>query len=256
VTDPKRLLDETSRDGDLGRLLSAGQSELPNDAQLGSLAAKLGVAAGVGAATALGAGTASAKVGAGAGAGTAASAAGVAAKTGIGLKLAGALVLVGAVGTSAVVVSRTAEQTPQRPVGIVATVAPVPSTVSSATSPLSDRPTADEPTPAPSASAAPPKPSLAPAPSADLGPQAEVRLLERAQDALRSRPADALSLADEHARQFPRGMLVQEREVIAIEALMKTGRTNEAKARAARFKARFPGSSHTRRIEALVGDGQ
>ncbi|MBX3264876.1 MAG: hypothetical protein KF782_34710, partial [Labilithrix sp.] len=90
------------------------------------------------------------------------------------------------------------------------------------------------------------------APREETGPEAEVRLLERAQDALRARPAEALALAEDHARRFPQGMLAQEREVIAIEALMKTGRASEANARAARFKARFPGSSHTRRIDALV----
>jgi len=88
----------------------------------------------------------------------------------------------------------------------------------------------------------------------DEGPQAEVKLLERAQDALRSRPAEALALCNDHSRRFPSGMLVQEREVIAIEALVKTDRKEEAKVRAERFKARFPGSSHTRRLETLVAN--
>jgi hypothetical protein len=48
-------------------------------------------------------------------------------------------------------------------------------------------------------------------------------------------------------------MLAQEREVIAIEALVKSGRPADAKARAERFKKTWPGSSHTRRIETLVG---
>ena len=47
-------------------------------------------------------------------------------------------------------------------------------------------------------------------------------------------------------------MLAQERAVIAVEALVKTGRTAEAKMRAEKFKARFPGSSHARRIDALL----
>jgi len=81
-----------------------------------------------------------------------------------------------------------------------------------------------------------------------------VQLLERAQDALRSRPSEALTLADHHARRFPQGLLVQEREVIAIEALVKTGRKADAKARAARFESSFPGSSHTRRIRILLDD--
>ncbi len=88
----------------------------------------------------------------------------------------------------------------------------------------------------------------------DEGPQAEVKLLERAQDALRSQPAEALALCNDHAKRFPSGMLVQEREMIAIEALSKLGRKDEARARADRFKARFPGSSHTRRLETLLGN--
>jgi len=81
-----------------------------------------------------------------------------------------------------------------------------------------------------------------------------VKLLERAQDALRSRPAEALALCNDHAQRFPSGMLVQEREAIAIEALVKTGRKDEAKKRVERFKGRFPGSTHSRRLDALVGD--
>ena len=77
-------------------------------------------------------------------------------------------------------------------------------------------------------------------------------MLERAQDALKSRPREALALCDEHARAFPNGMLAQEREVIAIEALMKTGREQEARARAARFASRYPGSSHARRVDTLL----
>jgi outer membrane protein assembly factor BamD (BamD/ComL family) len=81
-----------------------------------------------------------------------------------------------------------------------------------------------------------------------------VKLLERAQDALRSRPAEALALCNEHTQRFPGGMLVQEREVIAIEALVKTGRKEDARKRADRFKTRFPGSSHTRRLDALLAN--
>ena len=37
-----------------------------------------------------------------------------------------------------------------------------------------------------------------------MSPEAEVKLLERAQDALRTKsPAEALTLCDDHARRFP-----------------------------------------------------
>lgn len=81
-----------------------------------------------------------------------------------------------------------------------------------------------------------------------------MKLLEKAQDALRTRPAEALTITNEHAQRFPSSAFAQEREVIAIEALVKTGRKAEAKKRVERFKARFPGSGHTRRLDTLVGD--
>ncbi|MBX3225215.1 MAG: hypothetical protein KF795_32160, partial [Labilithrix sp.] len=195
-----------------------------------------------------------------------------AAKAGIAIKIGGAVVVASAVGATAVVATSTREEAPAVPVGLVASV--TPTTSAPAESPSSsaaglriveaiapsaepsEEPTTRAPKAPPSAQKGPPASSGgAQAPTAgreDTGPEAEVRLLERAQDALRSRPAEALALADDHARRFPQGMLAQEREVIAIEALVKTGRTSDARARAARFKARFPGSSHTRRIDALV----
>ena len=84
---------------------------------------------------------------------------------------------------------------------------------------------------------------------------AEVKLVQRAQDALRgSRPAEALALCNDHAKRFPDGMVTQECEVIAVEALVKTGRKDEARRRADRFKARFPGSASIRRLDVLLGD--
>jgi hypothetical protein len=81
-----------------------------------------------------------------------------------------------------------------------------------------------------------------------------VTLLRDAQDALRTAPAAALFLADEHAARFPAGVLAQEREVIAIEALIKTGRREEARARAARFLAAIPRTAYRPRVEALLGE--
>jgi len=80
-----------------------------------------------------------------------------------------------------------------------------------------------------------------------------VRLLERAQDALRNRPAEALALCADHGRRFPNGMLAQERDAIAVEALAKSGNRAGARARLDLFEKRYPGSTHTRRLEALVG---
>lgn len=106
-----------------------------------------------------------------------------------------------------------------------------------------------------SASARPPV-SAAPAAS-DKDPaaateRAEVALLADAQAALTVRPAESLARCDEHARRFATGTLVQEREVLAIDALMRLGRRPEAEARANRFRAAFPRSGHLRRIDALL----
>ncbi len=103
----------------------------------------------------------------------------------------------------------------------------------------------------PRASAAPaPGPrGSEPAPVED--PAAEVSLVSRAQTAARTSPAEALRLCEEHARRYPRGSLAQEREALAIEALVGLARREDAKARATRFKAAFPSSGHLRKLEAM-----
>jgi hypothetical protein len=46
-------------------------------------------------------------------------------------------------------------------------------------------------------------------------------------------------------------VLAQERDVLAIQALIALGRTDEARARRERFLAAYPGSAHKRRLDAL-----
>ncbi len=82
----------------------------------------------------------------------------------------------------------------------------------------------------------------------------EIALVKRAYAALRNGdPQGALLLAGEHAKKFPAGMLTQEREVIAIDALVRLGRRAEAVQRANAFRKAFPSSAHLRRIDVLVG---
>lgn len=94
-------------------------------------------------------------------------------------------------------------------------------------------------------------------PSAASFPEAtgltEVALLGRAQHELVSDPGSALSATEEHARRYPSGALLQEREFIAIQALVRLGRRSEAATRAAQFRSRFPESAHLRRIDILLG---
>jgi len=81
----------------------------------------------------------------------------------------------------------------------------------------------------------------------------DVTLVDAADTELRAgNPDAALALAREHERRCPAGALVQERERIAIEALLRLGRVDQARARARAFEARFPSSPHVGRIrEAL-----
>lgn len=78
--------------------------------------------------------------------------------------------------------------------------------------------------------------------------EAEAKLLERARAALAAQPGQALALTEEHARRFTRGALREEREVVAIQALRKLGRSSAAAERAARFEQRYPGSVHLEKI--------
>jgi hypothetical protein len=79
--------------------------------------------------------------------------------------------------------------------------------------------------------------------------QSEAELLERAEAALSSQPERALALTREHRQRFPHAVLVQEREVIAIEALKRLGRDRAARDRAKAFGERYRGSVHETRIQ-------
>jgi hypothetical protein len=103
-----------------------------------------------------------------------------------------------------------------------------------------------DPTPLGKPSNAPGKTTPRPA-----GPN-ELELIGQARARMESSPAEALTLVTEHARSFPSGVFVQERELIAIQSLERLGRTAEAKARAQRFATRFPGSAHLPRLKRLL----
>jgi hypothetical protein len=83
-------------------------------------------------------------------------------------------------------------------------------------------------------------------------PTDEFALLRAARQAIGDRPARALALTSEHARIFPAGMLAQEREAIAVEALVKLGRASQAQTRARAFLAAHPDSPYKSRIDAAL----
>ena len=80
----------------------------------------------------------------------------------------------------------------------------------------------------------------------------EFELIDRAQRALAQQPAVARRWLEEHTRRFPDGTYAQEREAIAIEALVGEGRLVEAHGRAAQFRTNFPQSAYLRRIDAVL----
>jgi hypothetical protein len=77
-------------------------------------------------------------------------------------------------------------------------------------------------------------------------------LLRDARLALRQSPARALQLTDEHARLYPRGKLTQERELIAVSALVGLGRRTAALSRAANFERLYPSSPYRKQMGDLL----
>ncbi len=82
--------------------------------------------------------------------------------------------------------------------------------------------------------------------------EGELSLLGRAQQALDRDPSIALALAAQHAREYPRGVFAEEREVLALEAELKMKRAVAARARAERFMSLYPRSTHARRVRTLL----
>jgi len=103
----------------------------------------------------------------------------------------------------------------------------------------------------PASEASPAKPSSA---AFDSALSAEVTALGPARSALAAGDYDAaLAATDAHARQFPGGVLAQEREALAIQALGRAGRTAEAQERARRFQQRYPTSTLLDTVRNSIG---
>ncbi len=106
-----------------------------------------------------------------------------------------------------------------------------------------------EPPPAPEITAPSPAPRVVKEAPASWD---EPQLIEKARRALATDPRRALSLTQEHQRRFPAGALGVERDVIALEALARSGQTAEARRRALLFQAKYPKSIHLPRVRALL----
>lgn len=77
-------------------------------------------------------------------------------------------------------------------------------------------------------------------------------MIDEARRALRSNAARALALTERCAEEFPSGAAATERNVIAIEALVRLGRAQEARARLETFEAVHPSSFHLPYLRRLV----
>lgn len=235
------LLEDASLDRELRGALEAAREHDPSRAELDGLAARLAAALPPGTLPPTPAPPPPTPVGA---AGMS-----VAAKT-----LAG-LAIVSAVGASIWVAHPAAAPAPAPTVS----VAPPPSASPTASTP----PLAASVAPPPSASASSSAPASAPvalraatpqsATASSVAAPSEAALLTEAHEALlHGSAARALALASEHRRAYPSGALAQEREVIAVEALVRLGRRDEARRRAEAFHASYPGSPHGDRVDRLV----
>jgi hypothetical protein len=108
-------------------------------------------------------------------------------------------------------------------------------------------------TQAPPASAAPPTPSnTAPGPSDLAGEQAQIDIARAA--LARGRPGDALRSLGEHQRIYPSGKLREEREALAVQALVQSGQKAAATSRAERFRRSFPNSFFGPVVEQAVAE--
>jgi hypothetical protein len=85
------------------------------------------------------------------------------------------------------------------------------------------------------------------------GLAAERALLDVARGALaRGEAGEALRATERHASEYPTGALVEEREAIAIKALVALGRTKEARVRLLEMERRFPNGLMLRAVKSAV----
>jgi hypothetical protein len=89
-------------------------------------------------------------------------------------------------------------------------------------------------------------------PTGAIAAPSELELLRGARLSLKSSPVAALRLAEEHRSRYPSGKLTQERELIAISALVALGHRTAALSRAAGFERAFPTSPYRKQIGELL----
>jgi hypothetical protein len=108
--------------------------------------------------------------------------------------------------------------------------------------------------PRPSTTATPAAPHPAPsAPTTGQELAAESAILDVARTSIARGEADhAIAAVDRHTSAFPHGMLREEREALGVKALVLAGRGEDARARAARFRATYPESLFLPALESSL----
>jgi hypothetical protein len=91
------------------------------------------------------------------------------------------------------------------------------------------------------------------APSASASLAAERSLLDDARSALaKGDSTRALALTDAHVRRFVHPQLAEEREALAVQALVGDGRYDDARSRAAHFRTTWPSSLFLPAVDASL----
>ena len=80
----------------------------------------------------------------------------------------------------------------------------------------------------------------------------EVELLEKARSLVGSNPAAALKLTAEHSRDFPKGRLGAEADLIAAQSLLGMGKVAAAKQRAQASLSRYPSGLYARQLREIA----
>jgi hypothetical protein len=87
---------------------------------------------------------------------------------------------------------------------------------------------------------------------ARFDPLAELALLDRARRVMATNPARALALSEEHRQSYRNGQFAEERELLAIEALVGLQQRETAERRARAFSRAHPNSVHAHRLELIL----
>lgn len=171
------------------------------------------------------------------------------------------LVVVGVAIVGYVVARSSEDRAPTTTPPVLAAPAPPPLVLAAPAlpPPVIAEPPVAAPRPRPHVHVAPKPPAAvgvepAPAPAPPVVPTiSEVALLEQARSALRGGDAaHALALVEQAATSYPDGVLVEEREALAIETLIKLGRRDEAVAKWSKFATSYPRSNYHARLQRLI----